>query len=130
MENNFRLKYIKYKNKYIELKKLEKSMSQQKSISMKGGSNIDVDENKTEIYLFKAEWCGHCKAFKSTWKDLSKNLKSKYNFKVYDADEHKKEIKQWGIGGFPTIIAKKGNTATEYVGPRVYESLEEFFSSI
>ena len=125
MDNSFRLKYIKYKNKYLKLKKLEQNNVHQNVVSMKGGS-----DDKTDIYLFKAEWCGHCNSFKTTWEDLSKNLKSKYNFKVYDADQNKKEIKQWQIGGFPTIIAKKGSKATEYVGPRVYEALEEFFESI
>lgn len=120
MEDKFRDKYVKYKNKYLNLKKIEQKLNIQS-----GGS-----QNKKEIYLFKAEWCGHCQAFKSTWKDLESTLNKKYDFKVYDADKNKNEIKKWQIRGFPTIIAKSNNSATEYVGPRDYDSLANFFKSV
>ena len=119
MEQLFQKKYFKYKAKYLELKKLEQSLKLQK-----GGSD------RKEVYLFKADWCGHCKAFKPVWEELEKNYKNKYTFKVYDADKNKNEISQWQIGGFPTVIAKNGKNATEYVGPRDYDSLKTFFESI
>ena len=43
-----------------------------------------------------------------------------------DADEHKDEIKNWNIQGFPTIIKKTGSDAKEYVGPRDIESVTKF----
>ena len=113
--SDYRAKYLKYKRKYLELKKLENKNN------MTGGGNINCD-----VYLFKAEWCGHCKAFKSTWNDLSDSLKNKYNFITMDSKENEKEMETWGIRSFPTIIAKKGAVAMEYHGPRDIESLTVF----
>lgn len=123
MEDKFHQKYLKYKDKYLKLKKLEDMLNSQ-TVTQQGGSN------KKEIYLFKADWCGHCKAFKPVWEELESNFKTKYSFKVYDADKNEKEIKEWQIGGFPTVIAKEGTKAIEYVGPRDYESLKNFFESV
>jgi len=105
-------KYLKYKAKYLNLLN---------SNAQRGGSNP-----KTEIYLFKAEWCGHCKGFKSTWEKIQKDLKDKYEFITFDSDNDKKEISQWGIKGFPTIIKKINNKAEEYIGPRDEMSVKEF----
>lgn len=81
---------------------------------------------KTEVYLFKAEWCPHCVAFKSTWEKLQKELKNKYEFITVDSDKDKKVIEKWAIKGFPTIIKKVGENAKEYVGPRDEESVKKF----
>lgn len=83
-------------------------------------------ENKTQIYLFKAEWCGHCKGFKSTWEKLQNDLKGKYEFITLDSDKDKEQISQWGIKGFPTIIKKVNDKAEEFVGPRDELSVKEF----
>jgi thiol-disulfide isomerase/thioredoxin len=105
---NYHQKYLKYKNKYLMRK------------------NIQSGGGKTDVYLFKAEWCGHCQNFKPTWEKIKESLKNKYNFITMDADEHKDEIKNWNIQGFPTIIKKTGSDAREYVGPRDIESVTKF----
>ena len=81
---------------------------------------------KTEVYLFKADWCPHCVAFKSTWEKLQKDLKNKYEFITVDSDKDKKVIEKWAIKGFPTIIKKVGENAKEYVGPRDEASVKKF----
>ena len=103
---DYQKKYLKYKSKYLELQKIA---NQRK---MTGGSD------KTEIYLFKAEWCPHCTAFKPVWNKLQSALKNKYTFITLDADTDKKKIEEWKINGFPTIIKRVGNNAVEYSGPR------------
>jgi thiol-disulfide isomerase/thioredoxin len=119
MDIDYKKKYLKYKEKYLALKKLEKKLT------MIGGG-----EEKLDVFLFKAEWCGHCKAFKPTWELLENQFKKKYNFHTYDYESNKKEIEEWQIQGFPTIIAKKGKTASEYRGPRNIDSLVEFFNYV
>lgn len=81
---------------------------------------------KPQIYLFKAEWCGHCKGFKPTWEKIQKELKGKYEFITLDSDQDKEQISQWGIKGFPTIIKKVNENAEEFVGPRDENSVKEF----
>lgn len=113
---DYKLKYEKYKAKYLALKN-------KLNINQLGGSS-----EKPELYLFKAEWCGHCKNFKSDWEKLKENpnLKEKVNFITMDSDKNKKEIDEWKIMGFPTIILKKGDNAIEYDGSRSVNAIEQF----
>ena len=109
-------KYLKYKAKYLNLKKTMSLIN----LSQAGGAD------KTEIYLFKAEWCGHCKGFKPVWEKIKEEYKDKYTFITLDSEKDKAKIDQWGVGGFPTIIKKTNNSAEEYVGPRDEGSVVEF----
>jgi len=115
--DSYTTKYLKYKAKYLNLKK---TMSQQK-----GGAE-GIEDSKKEIYLFKAEWCGHCKGFKPTWEKIKEEYKDKYTFITVDSEKDKKKIEEWKISGFPTIIKKTNNNAEEYVGPRDEASVKEF----
>lgn len=115
-ENLYKHKYLKYKHKYLELSKIKKNI-------MTGG------KEKPTMYLFKADWCGHCNHFMGTWDKLQKNMKNEINFVTYDSDKHSNELKQWNIQGFPTIYLKKGNQAIEYTGEREINSLVDFIKS-
>ena len=117
---DYRSKYLKYKKKYLELKQVEKSMT--------GGGNQESSESP-EVYLFKAEWCGHCKAFKPVWNELNKKYKSKYTFKTFDADANKNDMQKWQIQGFPTIMLKnKDGQVIEFRGSRDIETLSDFLN--
>jgi thioredoxin-like negative regulator of GroEL len=96
-------------------------MQQNTKNNMMGGSI-----NKNKLYLFKAEWCGHCKNFKSTWEKLQKEMNGHVDFVTYDADTHKKEINDFDIQGFPTLILKTNNKTIEFNGERDIDSLKEF----
>jgi thiol-disulfide isomerase/thioredoxin len=108
--SHYNEKYLKYKTKYLNLKK---------SISLKGGSN------KSELYLIKADWCGHCKMFKPTWAELQNKVKS-VDYVTLDADKDKTEIEKYGIQGYPTILLKSKQQVIEYNGSRDYNSLVDF----
>ena len=114
---DYKLKYEKYKLKYLQLKE------QFNMIQQTGGK-----ANKPELYLFKAEWCGHCKNFKPEWNKLQENgkLSNKINFITMDSEKNKKQIEEWKIEGFPTIILKQGNNAVEYDGQRSAKEIESF----
>jgi thioredoxin-like negative regulator of GroEL len=96
---DYKLKYLKYKQKYLSLK----------NYNQLGGSG------KPNLYLFKAEWCKHCKNFKDTWEKLqhNKTLKEKVNFITVDhADSHK--FKDFNIEGYPTILLVNNNKKVEF----------------
>jgi len=119
---DYRSKYLKYKNKYLKLKEIEKSIVFKNN--MTGGGN---QNNEPEVYLFKAEWCGHCKAFLPVWDELNKKYKSKYNFVTFDSDNNKSEMKKWNIQGFPTLMLKNSEgQVVEFRGSRDIETVSAF----
>ena len=114
-------KYLKYKIKYNNLK--QQNLVRYSSLIQNGGSK---DKDNKTIYLFKAEWCGHCKEFSNTWEALKKKYHKKINFVTYDSDKNAKEVRDAKIEGYPTIILNKGEKAIEYNGPRNIDSLSHF----
>jgi thiol-disulfide isomerase/thioredoxin len=118
---NYYAKYLKYKGKYMKLKQLEAKLSGKQ---MTGGG-----DDKT-LYLFKAEWCGHCKAFKPTWEKLQKldEFRNKVKFISYDSDRDGEKMKEYNIEGFPTLIMVSGGKAIEFSGPRDEESIKSFIN--
>lgn len=112
-KTNLKEKYIKYKNKYL----------QAKMNTQTGGSS------QNELMLFKADWCGHCKTFLPTWEKISNSSNLNVNFKTFDSEKNKKEMEQYSIQGFPTIMYKVGNKLIEYNGSRDENSIKEFISS-
>jgi thioredoxin-like negative regulator of GroEL len=119
---DYNKKYLKYKEKYLILKKKEEK-KYKKNMIMAGGANSD---DKKTLALFKAEWCGHCTAFKGTWNKLKTEMNDKVSFVTYDADKNKNEIENYQIQGFPTLILLTGNKAVEYIGPRDAISIKDF----
>ncbi len=112
--NNYELKYLKYKAKYVSLKN-NKSMS--------GGGN------KKQVILFKAEWCGHCKNFKTTWEAISKAYNNKYEFITYDADKERNIFEKYKVDAFPTLILKNNEEIINYTGDRSVDDLKQFLDS-
>ena len=105
------IKYQKYKNKYLALKNKIKNM--------KGG------DSKKTVILYKADWCGHCNAFKNTWDKLQKEVKN-VNFVTVDADKNKDEITAANVDGFPTIRMTINNVIHEFNQERTFENVKDF----
>ena len=113
MSVDYQKLYLKYKSKYTHLK-LQ---------NMKGGDS----NNTNTLFLFKADWCGHCRGFKPTWEKLQNDMTGKIKFVTVDADKDKDKITEYKIDGFPTLILKtKDNNAVEYVGTRDLDALKDF----
>ena len=116
---DYKDKYLKYKQKYLNYKNFLNN-------KQTGGST-----QKPTLYLFKADWCGHCRSFKNEWERLQQmaDLKDKVNFETVDADKNKEKINEWKVQGFPTLILQKDKTAIEYNQSRDAESLAEFIKT-
>ncbi len=106
-------KYLLYKKKY-----LKKKMSK-----MSGGSS------KNELMLFKSDRCPHCVNFFETWNNITSDTKLGIKFTTFDSVKHMKEIQEYNISGFPTILYKVNNELIEYVGNRDENSVKEFIKS-
>ena len=114
---NYKEKYIKYKNKYLQLKHKN---------NQSGGGTTE----QPTLYLFKADWCGHCNSFKNEWENIIQNpiIKNKIKFETVDST-NTSMINKWGINGFPTLILKTDNKAIEYTNERSAESIIKFINS-
>jgi thioredoxin-like negative regulator of GroEL len=112
---DFKQKYLKYKQKYLNL---------QMELYTQGGGS--TQSSQITLNLFKADWCDHCNTFKPTWEALQKNKQFNIKYKTFDADEHKSEIANWKIEGFPTLILQTGNKSVEFVGQKTMESISKF----
>jgi thiol-disulfide isomerase/thioredoxin len=111
--DNFETKYKKYKMKYLKLK----------------NGNIQTGgSHPIELMLFKAEWCGHCKKFKSTWDKIKSENENKLRFNSYDSDQtlDTKYFKKYDIQGFPTLILKKDDKVIEYTNKMDEELILKF----
>lgn len=78
----------------------------------------------TKVTLYYANWCGHCKTFKSTWNSL-KPYFQKYNieFKDYEESLNSQIMEDNNINSFPTIIIEKNGYKYEYKGDRNVDGL-------
>ena len=122
-------KYLKYKIKYQQLKN--------NLLNQTGGKQNDnfyynqqkINDKNPTLYLFKASWCGHCVAFRENWNALSEKFKNKINFVLYDSDKNNKEMKEWRVNKYPTLILRNGTSASEYNGDRDIDSLIKFINN-
>jgi thiol-disulfide isomerase/thioredoxin len=110
---DYKHKYLKYKQKYINLQN-------QLHDQVGGKSHVNT------LNLFKADWCVHCIAFKDTWETLQNNKDFNIKYKTYDADKNANDIKNWQIQGYPTLILQIKDKAIEYVGPKTHNAIVDF----
>ena len=122
-------KYLKYKQKYLK-KKLElsgKSYNTKSTLKLRGGSY----NTTPTLVLFKADWCGHCNAFKNDWHSLNNDseLKKTIKFIEYDSDLHNNEINKFNIKGYPTLLFNINNKYIEYEGNRNISDIKKFINN-
>ena len=77
-----------------------------------------------KVTLFYADWCGHCKLFEPTWKELKKVFdKSNIKHEEYEDSKDEDVIAENNIQGYPTILIEDNNGKYEYNGGRDADSL-------
>ena len=126
MENFYEKKYLAYKLKYIALKLQTSSASRTGTYNLIGGAD---DQNKTILYLFKSDRCGHCISFAPIWEELKKTNKFKIDFKTFDSDVDRKQMEIYKIDGFPTLKLISNDKIIEFEGQRTQETIEHFIES-
>ena len=92
-------------------------------------SNTNTNTNNdTQLMLFYADWCGHCKKMKPDWE----KLKTEFPGKCIDVesesitDEHRSK---YNVKGYPSIFVVRGEEITEYDGGRTYTAFSEVLSN-
>lgn len=86
------------------------------------------------LVLFYAEWCGHSKQIRPSWKQAAQTLRQ-HGMQVIEMEDgkNKAEIQQHGVKGFPTIrFYREGFPSPNFVkyqGNRTPESIIKFARS-
>ena len=78
-----------------------------------------------------ANWCGHCNALETPWKEMKKRVGGSVDVVGFEADTDKKELAEFQKkhpvevqGGYPTLFRiEKGGKIEYYNGGRDTESL-------
>ena len=92
-------------------------------------SNTNTNTNNdTQLMLFYADWCGHCKKMKPDWE----KLKSEFPGKCIDVESESitdRHRSQYNVKGYPSIFVVRGEEITEYDGERTYTAFSEVLSN-
>jgi thiol-disulfide isomerase/thioredoxin len=99
------------------------------------GANFD-DAPIAELYLFKTDWCPHCKRalpiFESLKQEYDHKLVNGHRvmFRVVDCEQEPKIADKFKIEGYPTIKLVKDDQVIEYDAKPEKEHLVQFLSTV
>ena len=85
------------------------------------------------LVLFRADWCGHCRALAPSWEEVKKVAADNRRL-VIEVTDKDPELAKHSIKGFPTIryypegLGNPGNFV-EYTGERAAQPILQFFAS-
>ena len=115
----------------------------QKQGSSKVDGDIDASSSASfddapvaELYLFKTDWCPHCKKavplFDSIKDEYESKLVNGYRviFKVVDCEREPNIADKFKIEGYPTIKLVKDNQVIEYDAKPDKEHLVQFLNTV
>ena len=105
------------------------------SFSQEDDSSIKpTSDNRVNLVMFYAPWCGHCSTTKPELEKAKPELDGKtINGKkikvlMVDCDANPDMNQQFGIEGYPTILLLKKTGQVEYNGDRSADSFKQFVS--
>merc|ERR1712065_12940 len=78
-------------------------------------------------------WCGHCKALALEWEKVASAFQNEPNCVVaaVDADSHRELASEFGVSGYPTILAFPGDDKSgeeKYSGGRTADDITEYLN--
>ena len=100
------------------------------------GSVKFEDAPIAELYLFKTDWCPHCKRAQPIFVSMQKEYENKLVnghrilFKVVDCEQEPAVADKFKIEGYPTIKLVKDDQVIEYDAKPDREHLVQFLSTV
>ncbi len=94
------------------------------------------DDKVMQLYLFKVDWCPHCKTAKPVFDEVEKTLKGEpingYTvvFKTVDCEAEPDMADKFKIEGFPTIKLVKDGQVIEYDAKPDKDKIKEFLETV
>ena len=94
------------------------------------------DAPVAELYLFKTDWCPHCKRAQPIFESMKKEYETKLVngtrilFKVVDCEQEPALADKFKIEGYPTIKLVKDDQVIEYDAKPDREHLVQFLNTV
>jgi len=87
-----------------------------------------VNSDKTFVF-FKMNGCPHCVKMEPEWAKFEKSNNTGIKTKTLEAGANKKEAKEYGVSGFPSLLMLSGGKVVDtYNGERNAEGFEKFIN--
>ena len=139
MSVDYKKKYLKYKTKYLEARKVKQMTGgelhiEQELNKIMGAMKIDnkafeslvKTSNENILVIVYAHWCGHCV---NMVKNIGEKLKSDINntrIKYLDGTKLSEDLKQkLEVRGFPTIIKIQNSSDINNLKKKEYEGARD-----
>lgn len=115
---------------------LTKFFNQMKGQQVSSTSDTNAEEKTAILYLFKVDWCPHCKKAEPVFSDLEKQINGQkindysITFKVVDCEAEPAMADRFNVTGFPTIKLDKHGEIIEYDAKPDKDNLLDFLKNV
>jgi len=95
-----------------------------------------TDDKVCQLFLFKVDWCPHCKSAKPIFDEVEKELKGMpindytVTFTTVDCEAEPDMADKFKIEGYPTIKLVKDGQVIEYDAKPDKDQIKEFLKSV
>lgn len=95
-----------------------------------------TDDKLAQLFLFKVDWCPHCKSAKPIFDEIEKEQKGKpingytVTFTTVDCEAEPDMADKFKIEGYPTIKLVKDGQVIEYDAKPEKDKITEFLNTV
>ena len=110
--------------------------SQGKSVTLDGQDTAGPGDKSAQLYLFKVDWCPHCKSAKPIFDGVEKELNGRpingyvVSFKTVDCEAEPDMADKFKVEGYPTIKLIKNGEVIEYDAKPNKDKILEFLDTV
>ena len=114
---------------------LNKLFNQIQGQSVKAEADSNTESKDATLYLFKVDWCPHCKKAEPIFNEVEQEVKinpiegHNVTFKIVDCEAEPTMADKFSVSGFPTIKLDKGGEIIEYDAKPDKQHLMDFLQS-
>ena len=95
-----------------------------------------TDDKVAQLFLFKVDWCPHCKKAKPVFDEVEKDLNGRpinvytVTFKTVDCEAEPDMADKFKIDGYPTVKLVKDGQVIEYDANPEKDKIMEFLNTV
>lgn len=110
--------------------------AQGKSVTADGQDTAGPGDKSAQLYLFKVDWCPHCKTAKPVFDEVEKELNGRpingyvVTFKTVDCEAEPDMADKFKVEGYPTIKLVKNGEVIEYDAKPEKDKIIEFLMTV